>query len=84
VAGDPGGARGRPGQRAEDVDRRGLARAVGPEEAEGLSLLDPEVDAADRLDLPVSLLQAGDLDGCWAFVNHGCIPSLEIPSVNSL
>src|SRR5215471_4732278 len=50
VAGDLGRPRGGGGQRAEDVDRRGLARAVRAEEAERLAGVDPEVDAAHRLD----------------------------------
>ena len=84
VAGDPGAAGGRPGQRAQDLDRGGLARAVGAEEAEGLARLDPEVDAADGLDVAVPLLQAGDLDGGRALINHGDIPPLVVPWVNLL
>src|SRR4051812_45000029 len=57
---------GRPGvrrrQRAQDLDRRRLAGAVRPEEAEGLADEHVEVDAPDRLDLAVRLAQPTDLD----------------------
>ena len=36
----------------EDADGRGLARAVGSQETEDLTLLDGEVDAPERLDAP--------------------------------
>jgi len=45
-----------PGPRAEalqNLHRRGLARAVRPEQAEHLALADLEVDAAQHLPLPV-------------------------------
>ena len=46
----------------EDLDRRRLARAVGPEQAEHLAAPDREVDPADRLQIAVALAQAADLD----------------------
>jgi hypothetical protein len=45
--GDPGG---RDEQRRQHLDRRGLARSVGPEDAEDPAAPDGEADAADRLD----------------------------------
>jgi hypothetical protein len=61
VAGHARGARRSVRERAEDLDRRGLARAVGPEEAESLSPGHLEVNAAYGLDLSVLLGQAGDV-----------------------
>src|SRR4029077_11375671 len=46
----------------EDLDGRRLAGAVRPEQPEDLSLLDREIDPADRLEVPVGLAQAADLD----------------------
>ena len=46
----------------EDLDGRRLAGAVGPEQPEDLSFLDREVDLPDRLEVPVGLAQAADLD----------------------
>src|SRR5581483_9569491 len=46
----------------EDLDRRRLARAVRAEEPEDLARLDREVDPAHRLEVPVRLAQAADLD----------------------
>src|SRR5205085_2004114 len=51
-----------PRERAQHVDRRRLAGAVGPEEAEGLPGLDLEVDVADRLDLAEALGERLDRD----------------------
>ena len=48
---------GRP-KALEDLDRRGLAGAVGSEETEDLAGGDVEVDAGDRLDLVIALGQA--------------------------
>jgi hypothetical protein len=59
----PRGPGGGPHERAEHVDRRRLARPVGPEEAEGLPRADLELDAAYRLDLAVALYEAVDADG---------------------
>ncbi len=59
VAGHAGPPGGRPGQRAEDLDGGGLPGPVRPQEAERLSRRDLEVDAADRLDVPVALGQPG-------------------------
>ena len=49
-------------ERAEHVDRRRLAGAVGPEEAEDLAGGDLEADAAHGLDLAEGLAQVVDLD----------------------
>ena len=46
----------------EDLDRRRLAGAVGPEQPEHLAAAHLEVDPADRLELAVGLAQAADLD----------------------
>src|SRR5260370_17093485 len=59
MTGHARGARGGVRERAEDLDGGGLARAVRPEEAEGLSPGHLEVDAAHGLDLTVLLGQAG-------------------------
>src|SRR6185437_7438946 len=54
---------GRPRTEAlEDLDGRGLARAVGPEEGEDLAALDLEVDPRDGVDLAVALAQPLDGD----------------------
>ena len=58
MAGDARAAAGRARERAQHVDRRRLAGAVGPEEAEHLAARDLEADAAHRLDLPEGLLRA--------------------------
>src|SRR5207302_8419787 len=62
---DAGDARlpgGRPQQRAEDADGGRLPRAIRPEEAEDLALVDRKVDAANRFELAVLLDEARDLD----------------------
>ncbi len=46
----------------EDLHRGRLARAVGAEEGEDLSPIDVEVDAADRLHVPVGLVESSDVD----------------------
>ena len=46
----------------QDLDRRRLARAVRPEEGEDLAALDLEVDAGDRVELAVALVQTADGD----------------------
>jgi TetR/AcrR family tetracycline transcriptional repressor len=65
-AGNPGRAGGGIADRAQHLDGRGLAGAVRAEEAVGLAGLDPELDAAHRLDgavaRAVGLGQPGDLD----------------------
>ena len=60
-----GGAGRGPRERAEHVDRRALARAVGAEESEHLAAIHGERDAADGLDLPVGLDEVLDLDCGW-------------------
>lgn len=62
-AADVGGAGGRGDQRAEHVDGRALAGAVGAEEAEDLAAVDRERHAPDGLDVPVGLGEVDDLDG---------------------
>ena len=49
-------------QRAQDLDRRGLAGAVRAEEPEDLPLRDRKADAAHRLDVAVALGELVDLD----------------------
>ncbi len=46
----------------EDLDGRRLPGAVRPEEGEDLAALDLEVDARDRFELAVSLVQPFDGD----------------------
>jgi hypothetical protein len=55
--GHPRGAAVRPQQRGEDADRRGLPRAVGPEQAAHRAGRHPEVDAGQRRRPPVALPQ---------------------------
>ena len=62
VAGDGRGAGRRLRERAEHVDRRRLPGAIGTEEAEDLTRLDGERDAADGLDVPERLAQFVDFD----------------------
>ena len=71
VTRDPGGARSRVRQGAQDLDRGGLARPVRAEEAEGLSGGYLEVDAAHGLDLAVPLGQRADRDSR----SHPCASS---------
>src|SRR6185295_11809505 len=47
-------------QPLEDLDRRGLARAVGPEQAEALAGMDLEIEAVDRDDVVVALDEAAN------------------------
>src|SRR3954453_10460928 len=62
VAGDARAAARRARERAEHVDRRRLARSVGPEEAEHLPPRHLEAHAAHRLDVPEGLHELLDLD----------------------
>ena len=55
VARDGGACRRRRQQRREDLDRRRLARAVGPEEAVDLAGRDVQVDAVDGADAALEL-----------------------------
>ena len=53
-------------QSFEDLDGRGLARAVRPEQAEALAGLDGQVEPANRFDFAViGLLQASATDGSF-------------------
>src|SRR6185369_3104649 len=49
-------------QAADHAQRRGLARAVGPEEAADAALLDAEADMVDHGALAVALDQVVDVD----------------------
>jgi len=62
-------SRGRREQRGEDVDRRGLARAIGAEEPVDLAGLDLELDAVDRPDAAFEL--ADEPVHSDAVVGHG-------------
>ncbi len=60
----------------EDLDRRGLARAVRPEQAEDLAAVDRHVDPTQRLEVAVALAQPADLDrgsGCYQ-----CTPRVSV------
>ena len=59
VAADPPLARGRPQQGRQEPDRRALARAVGPDEAEDLPLADGEAEIVDGHEVSVAL---GEVD----------------------
>src|SRR6185437_113568 len=63
-AGDLGRPVARLGQRAEHVDRRRLAGAVGAEEAEDLAGLDLEVHAFDGFEIAEAFAEVFDGDGC--------------------
>ena len=77
VAADLRVARGGHEQRREHLERRGLARAVGPDEPEDLALLDLEVDARHGHRAPVALDQPDrpDRDA------HLTVPSSRLTSV---
>ncbi len=62
AAGNGCAPRGRPQERAQHPNQRGLARAIGPEEAVDLTARDGQVDAADRLRRPERANQAGGDD----------------------
>src|SRR5947209_4283010 len=53
----------------EDLDRGGLSRAVGSQQAEHLAAPDADVDAAQRFELAVALAQPSHLD-CRLRVDH--------------
>ena len=53
-------------QALDHLQRRRLAGAVGPEDAEELPLGDLEVDPVDRLELPVGHREVAHLDRCHA------------------
>ena len=53
---------GRRAEAFEDLHGGGLARAVRSEQGEDLAPVDVQVDAFDRLDVPVGLVQALDFD----------------------
>ena len=67
VPGDGGGARGRGQERREHAERRRLAGAVRPEEADDLADLDVDVDAANGLDATCA---GGEVLGQPARLNH--------------
>ena len=60
----PAPAAGRVDERAEHLDRRRLAGAVGAEEAEDLAARDLEVDPAHGFDLAVALGEASSTGRC--------------------
>ena len=60
------------GQALEDLDRRGLARAVWPEQAEDLAALDLERHAVDGTHVAIGLVQVGNGDDVRG-VGHGRI-----------
>src|SRR5690606_19068620 len=59
---DAGLAPGGLEQRGEDLDGRGLAGAVGPDESEAVALLDLEVEVRQRHQLAVTLGQVDGVD----------------------
>jgi hypothetical protein len=61
VAEHPGLAAGFAHQSDQDLDQRGLARAVGAKQSEERPARDGEFDAVERLDVPVRLPQAAEL-----------------------
>jgi hypothetical protein len=61
VAEDRGGTARRPDQAHQRANRRGLAGAVRPDEAEDMAALDRERDAAERFDLLASKRRAEGL-----------------------
>ncbi len=77
LAEDLGGAAGRGDEAHEDADRRGLAGAVGTQEAEDLAAPDKDVDPAQGYDLApakrrsIGLLEVLDLDD-RGLVTHAC------------
>ena len=78
VAGDRCRPGGRVRERAEDLDRRGLAGTVRPEEPEGLAPGHLEVDATYRLDLAVALGEPGDGNHRVGLRGHCASPSLVV------
>src|SRR3569833_277708 len=52
----------------DDVDKRQLARAVGPEQAEKFAAVYGEVEAFQRMHGAIMLVHAGDSDRCF----HSC------------
>lgn len=54
----------------EDVDRRGLAGAVGPEKTEQLALMNAESDGINGSNLAETFGKSICLD-CFGFVYHG-------------
>ncbi len=70
VTGYAGPAAGWLDQRAEHVDRRALAGAVRPEEAEHLGGADFEADAFDSLEVVKPLPEVLDLNGVWVRFGH--------------
>jgi hypothetical protein len=64
IAGDAGAAGVRPRERGEDPDGGGLARAVGPEQAEDRPGRNGEVEPVERTDVArIGLDEAVGLDG---------------------
>ena len=63
VTGHDRRARGRPRERAEDVDGGGLAGAVRAEKPEGLAGENVEIEPAHGLEIPVALGEPAHVDG---------------------
>ena len=61
-AGDPPLAGRRPQQRRQEPDRRALARAIGPDETEDLTLADGEAQVVDGDEVSVTLGEVDHLD----------------------
>jgi len=55
-------AAGRAREAEQELDRRGLARTVGPEEAENLAPTDGHREAGKRFDATIALPEVRDLD----------------------
>ena len=78
-AGDLRGPRRRPDERAEEAQRRRLARAVRSEEAEHLALAHLEVESVDGDEIAESLRELlGANDGLHMPESiGGCVPILD-------
>ena len=60
----------------DQIDQRGLARTIGPEQAEELAATDGKIHAIQGLSLPVSFTDACNLDRC------GHVPRILIEELN--
>jgi hypothetical protein len=64
---DLGLSAGGPDEPAGDLDQRGLAGAVRPEQADELAFLDLEVDSRERGRRAITLLERADGERCAHF-----------------
>ena len=78
---DRRGARGRREQAAQHADRRGLARAVGAEDAEDLAGADREADVVHGDDVAKALDQATDLDDAPRRLSPASRPGASWPLI---